>query len=612
MFKRTPGWFAILLTLPVVSTARADEQCHILRSPPIPVTMMDRQPIISAKINGADARFMVDTGSFFQTLYPSAAAEFKLPVKWHPGFYTLGVGGYDNPNSAIVRSFTFGSIHVPDVLFLVSSNDLSQAGIAGLLGENLFQLWDEEFDFANGVMRLVEPQHCGGKVMAYWAGNRQVAVVDLRRRTEKEDTELVGTASVNGHVIHVLFDTGSGESMLSLEAARQIGISPDSPGVVLAGTSEGIGRQQLVETWIAPIAEFDIGGEKIEHTHIAIGRLHSRYDDPDDRYDMLLGADFFLAHHVYVANSQSKLYFTYSGGPVFDIGLPKTAPAKSTSSGPAPAQPATASATATPAAGTTASDASASPSDLIRRGLAEESRGLQDQALADFTRACDLDSHDADCPYQRGLAHWRLHQQDLALQDFDAAIQLSPDDYQARLARAELQLPRLHAGVKPDVDAIDRSAPQAANLRLTLAELYGAIDLYPQAVHQITVWIDYHPEDVRLRAALNDRCWFRAKANQDLEEALQDCNRALHLAAGNALVLDSRGLVYLRLGELDDAIADYDAALKKNPKIATSLFGRALAELNKGEKVQGQADITAAERLDPKIADFFAGIGLKP
>ncbi len=34
---------------------------------------------------------------------------------------------------------------------------------------------------------------------------------------------------------------------------------------------------------------------------------------------MILGADFFLSHHILVASSQRKLYFTYNGGPVFDL-----------------------------------------------------------------------------------------------------------------------------------------------------------------------------------------------------------------------------------------------------------------------------------------------------
>jgi hypothetical protein len=39
-------------------------------------------------------------------------------------------------------------------------------------------------------------------------------------------------------------------------------------------------------------------------------------------YDVLLGADFMLAHHIYVANSQKKVYFTYSGGAVFRYRTP--------------------------------------------------------------------------------------------------------------------------------------------------------------------------------------------------------------------------------------------------------------------------------------------------
>jgi hypothetical protein len=33
---------------------------------------------------------------------------------------------------------------------------------------------------------------------------------------------------------------------------------------------------------------------------------------------MLLGADFFRSHRVYVAKSQGKVYVSYVGGPVFE------------------------------------------------------------------------------------------------------------------------------------------------------------------------------------------------------------------------------------------------------------------------------------------------------
>jgi hypothetical protein len=38
-----------------------------------------------------------------------------------------------------------------------------------------------------------------------------------------------------------------------------------------------------------------------------------------DEPEMLLGADFLRSHRVLIAASQHLLYFTYSGGPVFEV-----------------------------------------------------------------------------------------------------------------------------------------------------------------------------------------------------------------------------------------------------------------------------------------------------
>jgi tetratricopeptide (TPR) repeat protein len=54
-------------------------------------------------------------------------------------------------------------------------------------------------------------------------------------------------------------------------------------------------------------------------------------------------------------------------------------------------------------------------------------------------------------------------------------------------------------------------------------------------------------------------------------------------------VLDTRGFVYLKLGQTENAIKDYDAALKLNPKLAGSLYGRGLAKTRKGDRNGGTA-----------------------
>jgi tetratricopeptide (TPR) repeat protein len=77
-------------------------------------------------------------------------------------------------------------------------------------------------------------------------------------------------------------------------------------------------------------------------------------------------------------------------------------------------------------------------------------------------------------------------------------------------------------------------------------------------------------------------------------------------------ILDSRALVYLRLGRPEDAVHDYTSALHINPRMSTSLYGRGLAELRLGERPQGEGDLAAAEKLNSGIAQYFAKMDLAP
>ena len=72
---------------------------------------------------------------------------------------------------------------------------------------------------------------------------------------------------------------------------------------------------------------------------------------------------------------------------------------------------------------------------------------------------------------------------------------------------------------------------------------------------------------------------------------------------------DSRGFVYLKLGQFDKAAADYDAALKIDPKIATSLFGRGVARLKTGNSAAGNADIAAAKAIKVDTVEQMAALG---
>ena len=566
---------------------RALAACKLAKMAELPVTMSNSRPIISAKINGRDARFVVDSGSFFSMISEASAAQFDLKLSPAPlGLTVKGVGGAVDPSIASVDVFTFAGIPVHNVEFLVVGG-LGRAENAGLLGQNFFRIGDVEYDLGKGMIRLMRAKGCGNATLAYWVKpSESYSLMDIQAATP-QSVHTAGTAFINGEKVRVIFDTGAGTSLLSLKAAERAGVKPGSQGVVDAGYGGGIGRNR-VRTYVGPFSSFKIGDEEIRNTRLRFA------DFGVDDADMLIGVDFFLSHRIYVASSQHKLYFTYNGGPVFDL--------TSTSANPEEDN-----------AGDEPADAAA----YSRRGTAFAARRDFAHAIADLARACDLDPRNPEYFYQRGIVYRDNNQADLALADFDRTLELKPDDLSALMARAQLRLrARDIAGATADLGAADRAASKEDDIRLLLARGYQDADLLPASIAQYDRWIAAHRGDPRMPDALNGRCWGRALQGQELSAALSDCNTALKLSAKqspiSASVLNSRGLVRLRLGDYVQSIADYDDALKLAPKSAWSLYGRGVAEMRRKRVPEGQADIAAATAIRASVAEEFKRRGIIP
>ena len=100
-------------------------------------------------------------------------------------------------------------------------------------------------------------------------------------------------------------------------------------GVALAlvcGTGTAANTCQLIKIADLPI--------KLESNHVYVeGTINGRTVDvmldtgamrSFVPRSMLLGADFLFSHRVFITHSQRKIYFTYAGGPVFQLTGPLT------------------------------------------------------------------------------------------------------------------------------------------------------------------------------------------------------------------------------------------------------------------------------------------------
>lgn len=168
---------------------RADG-CTLVPKAALPVTMIGMTPSVHAKINGRDALFIADSGAFYNSLTPAAAAEFNLHQLPATGQdYIEGVGGSARVFVTQVDTFTIFDIPVPKVAFMVVGNDLP-GGAVGLLGQNIFHIGDVEYDLANGMIRIMQPKDCLGKPLAYWSASTQkpYSVIDIELSTRTSPT----------------------------------------------------------------------------------------------------------------------------------------------------------------------------------------------------------------------------------------------------------------------------------------------------------------------------------------------------------------------------------------------------------------------------------------
>ena len=581
------------------SVAHPSEECKVEQYADLPVTMAGTRPIIAGSINGVDAHFAADSGSFYSAVSRESADKFHLtlqPLPW--GMDVRSFAGMKEARQATAKDFSlagFGTGAMHSVDFIVD-NGTYASGVDGEIGQTILGNADAEYDLAHGSIRLFRVKGCHDVSLAYWHGTAPVAVIDIDR-TSPMSPHLIGKARLNGSPISAMFDSGLSRSALDLKAAMRAGFKRDDPNVLDGGALFfGPGKSG---TWIARFDMLDLGGEQIKHALLRVGNI-----DLGIGVDMLLGADFFLSHRLFVANSQHKIYFTYNGGQVFDLSVKSSTPTGA---------PAVTDKPASTAGAAVSADEPTDAPGYRRRGAASAGRGDLRSALADLNEAVKRDPGDAENYYQRGLARWRDHQAVLAMSDFDQALKISPAHIDALASRGSLRLQsKDKEGAAADFAAAIGKSPTDAILALDVAQIYVRDGYYPESIDRLDSWIAAHPKDDRLAFALNERCWARAMLGQALDQALEDCNAALKKDPHSSEAIDSRGLVWLRLGDLDHAIADYEAAIKLQPKRAWSLYGLGLAELKKGQQEKGNQHLQEAIAVNPQIAAEFKKLGLAP
>jgi tetratricopeptide (TPR) repeat protein len=265
-----------------------------------------------------------------------------------------------------------------------------------------------------------------------------------------------------------------------------------------------------------------------------------------------------------------------------------------------------------------------------------------DRAIEDFDKVLVIEPDNVEALVSRGDAFGQLGDLGRAMADLDRAVTLAPGKPTALLARGQIESRRGDlAGAARDYEAALKLDPRYADAMINLAAIRSmqgqssaavelldqaividrrnplafynrgyaefALKQYDKAIADYSSAIEIEP---RLGLAYNNRALSRAIAGSDLVAALADSDQALKLLPLNLEVRDTRGFIYLKLGDPALALNEYNAALTIDPNRALSLYGRGLARIRTGDAA-GKGDQEAALTINPEVANDFSIYGLK-
>jgi tetratricopeptide (TPR) repeat protein len=191
-------------------------------------------------------------------------------------------------------------------------------------------------------------------------------------------------------------------------------------------------------------------------------------------------------------------------------------------------------------------------------------------AIADQTRAIELEPKQADYYYKRGLSYQGKGDFERALADFYRATELAPNYAEYYFARGTLYMAH--------------------------AELGRATEDFTRAIALNGNEPRYYAQRGLLACRQHSARLFNF-GQDDLERAIADFSRAIQLDAKDASNHAFRGGVYQLKGDRDCALADISRAIELAPQVANYYYARGTLHDERGDPAAAQRNFKRAAEL---------------
>lgn len=258
-------------------------------------------------IGGRAASMLIDTGSDAGLFTELGADRLRLARDSSQRTVMQGTGGTGR---------TVPNVFYPDLIIgalRLQGGSMPVGGlpgmpvvtppVAGLIGADVLAQFDVEFDLPQ--RRIVFWQIRSLSLLCspppVWEGVFDTIPL------ERHGNRLTVAAKLDGSTITALVDSGARSRILSRRAAARLGVDADRLDGDPGGITAGVDMHETSYHWHR-FKTLTIGGETQKRPVLTVAPL-------DEQADLLLGADWFATHDVWISYSTNQMFVRARGQP---------------------------------------------------------------------------------------------------------------------------------------------------------------------------------------------------------------------------------------------------------------------------------------------------------
>ncbi len=254
---------------------------------------------VAATIAGRPVRLMLDTGSDAGLVRPEAVPAFRLAAAGIGQVRLHGTGGSLSAALVVLPRLALGPLPLGDVA--VPVGDLPGAPnltppVIGFLGGDVLGRFDLDFDIPHGTLtlyRVALPSLACAPPPAWSGQYRSVAL-------QRHGVLLSLPASLDGHSITALLDTGARSRIVDGRTALAVGVGAERLAADPGGLTSGIDMREQTYHWHR-FASLAIAGQTQLRPVLTVAPLPGPFE-------MLLGTDWLAGQRVWISYSTDRMF----------------------------------------------------------------------------------------------------------------------------------------------------------------------------------------------------------------------------------------------------------------------------------------------------------------